>query len=147
MVILVQLRKRHLPQREDQAVNSVLQINRLPRRFAHSGRPQTVEFYSTRKRCRSVIKPKQCGRWKRLLWNSKRWSRGIAASGKPVWNHHETLNFILIWESTWRHNASRHALKHFLKSSVYFFTNWQQRGRLSHVKNRIRSDITFILKV
>ena len=37
---------------------------------------------------RSVIKPKQRGRWELQLWNSKRWSRGVAASGKLVWNQH-----------------------------------------------------------
>ena len=45
MVIFVQLRKRHLPQRKGQVVSSVLSIDSL--RFAHSGRSQTVDFYST----------------------------------------------------------------------------------------------------
>ena len=53
---------------------------------AHRGRSQTVEFCSTRERCRWVIKPKRLGRWELQLWDSKRWSRGIvAASGKLVW--------------------------------------------------------------
>ena len=51
MVIFVQLRKRHLPQGEDQAMSSVLPINQYPRRFAHSGKSQTVDFYSTLERC------------------------------------------------------------------------------------------------
>ena len=54
----------------------------LCRGFAHRGRSQTVEFYSTRERCRSVIKPKRRCRWELQLWNSKRWSRGIAAKAR-----------------------------------------------------------------
>ena len=33
-------------------------------------------------------KPKRRCRWELQLWNSKRWSRGKAASGKLVWNQH-----------------------------------------------------------
>ena len=54
VVIFVQLRKRHLPQREGQAVSSVLPINQYSHRFAHSDRSQTVDFYSTLERCRAV---------------------------------------------------------------------------------------------
>ena len=76
-----------------QAASSQL-INNLAA-FAHRGRSQTVEFYSTWERCRWVIKPKRCCRWELQLWNSKRWLRGKAASGKLVWNqHYSTALFI-----------------------------------------------------
>ena len=43
-----------------------------------------------------MIKPKRRGRWELQLWNSKRWSRGVAfsgkaASGKLVWNQHNIV--------------------------------------------------------
>ena len=92
MVVFIQQRKRHLPQREDQALSSVKPINRYPRRFAHSGRSQTVDFYSTSERCRVEKRPKRRGPWELQLWNSKqrsqpirRWS-GDALSGRLVWN-------------------------------------------------------------
>ena len=53
MEIFVQLFKRHLLQRDDQAVNSVLLLIDNPT-TAHGSRPQTVEFYSTWERCHSL---------------------------------------------------------------------------------------------
>ena len=44
MVIFVQLHKRHLLQRKDQAVSSGLLINQYPRRFARGGISRTVDF-------------------------------------------------------------------------------------------------------
>ena len=79
MVIFVQLPKCHLPQREDQAVSSILLINRYLRCFAHSSRSQTVDFYSTLERCRLVERPKWHGCWELQLWNDKRWSGDKAA--------------------------------------------------------------------
>ena len=47
MLIFVQLHRHPLLQREDQAVSSIYPIDLQPECFAHSGRSQTVEFYST----------------------------------------------------------------------------------------------------
>ena len=58
---------RRSPQTKDQAVSSLKPINRLPRRFAHSSRPQTVAFYSTSEQYRTVKRPKQPHRWELQL--------------------------------------------------------------------------------
>ena len=87
MVIFVQLRKRHLPQREGQAVSNFLPINLYSCRFARSGRSQTVLFN---------FEAMPCGEKARAAWLLRaatlkqqaviRWWNGNAASCRRAWN-------------------------------------------------------------
>ena len=140
MVIFLQLRRRHLPQKTKRQVTSCQQIDN----------PNCLPKVTDRRQLNS-IKLKidaACSwrdRWELQLWNGKRWSRSVAASGKLVWNQHyshlESQSNVFFKEylnlrkfgCTWRESSITIGGKCFWCWEKLFF--WRSESSSRHIRH------------